>query len=210
MCHYCHNPKHVRQNCRKLQNKNQRFQSIHHQKSLQSASTFISTLIKSGKTNISFISSSSTWVIDSRATDHMTDNSNLFTTFQSHPSTSTVTLAYGSTSCVLGSRTIHLTPLITFTFVLSLPQFYFNLISVSKLTRTLNCNISFFPNHCLIQDLSTKRIIGRRRESRYLYTLETEVSKVCCLFWGCYPIRITLSPGSSFSPFVEEAISSVF
>ena len=103
----------------------------------------------------------------------MTGNSNLFTTFQSHPSTSTVTLANGSTSCVLRSVTIHPTPLITLTYVLSLPQFSFNLISVSKLTRTLNCSISFFLDYCLIQDLSTKRIISIGRKSGVLYILET-------------------------------------
>ena len=70
VCHYCHNLGHVLQNCRKLQNKNRRFQSVHHQKSLQSAFTSISTLVESGKTNTCFISSSSTWVIDSRATGH--------------------------------------------------------------------------------------------------------------------------------------------
>ena len=90
--------------------------------------------------------------------------------FQPHPSTSIVTLVDGSTSCVLESGTIHPTPIITLTYVLSLPQFSFNLIYVSKLTRTLNCSISFFPGYCLIQDLSTKRIIGRGRESRGLST----------------------------------------
>ena len=107
----------------------------------------------------------------------MTGNSSLFITFQSHPSTSTVILADGLTSCVLRSGTIHPTPLITLTYVLSLPQFSFNLISMSKLTRTLNCSISFFPDYCLIQDLLTTRIIGRGRESRDFYILETEVSK---------------------------------
>ena len=119
--YYCHNPGHVRQKCRKLQRKNRNFQSSQYQKSLKSASTSITTLVESGKTNTCFISSSSTWIIDSGAIDHMTSNSSLFTTFQSHPSTSTVTLADRSTSCVLGSRIIHLTPLITLTFVLSLP-----------------------------------------------------------------------------------------
>ena len=132
----------------------------------------LSVHVKSGKTNACFISSSSTWVIDSRAIDHMTSNSSLFTTFQSHPSTSTITLVDGSTSCVIGSGTIHPTPLITLTSVMSLPQFFFNLIYVSKLTRTLNCNISFFPVHCMIQDLSMKQIIGRGCESRCLYMLE--------------------------------------
>ena len=141
MCHYCHNPGHVRWNCRKLQNKNKRFQFVPYQKSLKSTSTPISTLAESGKTNTCFLSSSSTWVIDSGATDHMTSNSSLFTTFQSQPTTSIVTLANGSTSCVLRSRTIHLTPLLTLTSVMSLPQFSFNLIYVSKLTRTLKCSI---------------------------------------------------------------------
>ena len=118
------------------------------------------------------ISCSSSWVIDFGATDHMTGNFSLFTTFQSHPFTSTVTLADGSTSCVLGSGTIHLNPLITLTFVMSLPQFSFNLISVSKLTRTRHCGISFFHDHCLIRDLLMKRIIGRGRESRVSTSLK--------------------------------------
>ena len=111
----------------------------------------------------------------------MTSNSSLFTTFQSHPSTSTITLTDGSASCVLGLGTIHPTSLSTLTFVLSLPQFSFNLIYLSKLNCTLHCNISFFLDYCLIQDLLTKRIIGRVRESRGLYILETKVSKfVAC------------------------------
>ena len=100
-------------------------------------------------------------VIDSRATNHMTANSSLFTTFRSHPSTFTVTLENGSTSCVLGSGKIHLTSLITLTSVMSLSQFSFNLISMSELTHTLNCSILLFHDYCLIQDLSTKHNIGR-------------------------------------------------
>ena len=95
----------------------------------------------------------------------MTGNYSLFTTFQSHPSTSTVTLADGSKSCALGLGTNNPTPLIPLTFVLSLPHFSFNLISLSKLTLTLNCSISFFPGYCLFQDLLTKRIIGKGQES---------------------------------------------
>ena len=210
MCPNCHNPGHVRHNCRKLQNKNRRFQYVHHHKSFQSASTFISTLVESRKTNTCFISSSSTWVINSRATDHMTGNSNLFTTFQSHPFTSTVTLADGSTSYVLGSGTIHPTPLITLTSIMSLPQFSFNLIFVSKLTHTLNCNISFFPYHCLIQDLSTKRIISRGSKFGGLYILETKLPKYVTCSGVVTPFEFHCRHGSSFSPFVEQAISSVF
>ena len=178
VCHYCHNPGHVRRNCRKLQNKNRRFQFVHYHKSLKFASASITTLVESSKTNTCFISSSSTWVIDSGAIGHMTGNSSLFTTVQSHPSTSIVTLVDGSTSCVLRSGTIHPTPLITLTSVMSLLQFSFNLISVIKPTRALNCSVSFFLDYCLIQDFLTKWIIGRRSESGGLYILETKVSFV--------------------------------
>ena len=89
----------------------------------------------------------------------MTGNSSLFSTFQSQPSSSTVTLADGSHSCVLGSSTIVSTPSIPLTSVLSLPNFSFNLMSVSKLTRALKCYISFFPNFCLFQNLMTKQIL---------------------------------------------------
>ena len=94
----------------------------------------------------------------------MTSNSSLFITFQSHPSTSTTTLANGTKSCVLRSNIINPTPLIPLTFVLSLPHFFFNLIFVSKLTRILNCSISFFSCYCLFQNLLTKRIIGRGQD----------------------------------------------
>ena len=109
------------------------------------------------------ISTSFKCVIDSGAIDHMTGNSSLFTTVHLHPSTSTITLAEGSTSCVLGLGTIHPTLLITLTSILSLPQFSFNLISESKFTHTLNCSISFFLDYCLIQDLLTKQIISKGR-----------------------------------------------
>ena len=108
----------------------------------------------------------------------MIGNSSLFSTFQSQLSPSIVTLADGSQSCVLGSGTIVPTPSIPLTSVLSLPNFSFNLMSVSKLTRALKCYILFFPDFCLFQDLMTKQIIGRGRESGVLYILDPTVSKL--------------------------------
>ena len=137
---YCHHLGHVRRDCRKLQIKNLRFQYAQgasrqsniafayeyarlcqYQELLKFVSNPSTMLVGSGKPNACLISFSSIWIIDFGATDYMTVNSSLFTTFQSHPSTSTITLADGSTSCVLESRTIHATPQITLTFVLNLP-----------------------------------------------------------------------------------------
>ena len=104
----------------------------------------------------------------------MTGNSSIFSTFQSQSSPSTVTLANGSQFCVLGSGAIFPTP-IPLSSVFSLPNFSFNLVSVSKLTRTLKCCVSFFSDYCFFQDLMTKKIIGRGREFGGLYILDPTI-----------------------------------
>ena len=70
------------------------------------------------------------------------------------------------------------TPSISLTSVLSLLNFSFNLMSVSKLTRALKCYISFFPDFCLFQDLMMKQIIGRGLEFGGLYILDPAVPKL--------------------------------
>ena len=203
VCYYCHKPGHVIRDSKKRHTRNQKFKSAYiastietsdqsvqfstaelariqlYQDLLRSSSTPITVIDESGNPNKCLVSfSSSEWIIDSRATHHMTGNSSLFSTFQSQPSPSIVTLANGSQSCVLGSGTIVLTPSIPLTSVLSLPNFSFNLMSVSKLTRALlKCYISFFPDFCLFQDLMTKQIIGRDCESGGLYILDPAISK---------------------------------
>ena len=145
--------------CKKWQSQNQRFLSAHvastneasdqsiqfitkelarfhlYQESLKSPSTPMTAIVESSNPKQCLVSSSSSeWVIDSRSTDHMTGNSSLFFTFQSQPSTSNVTLPDGSQSRVLGSSTIFSTASIPLSSVLSLPNFSFNLMFVSKLT----------------------------------------------------------------------------
>ena len=202
VCYYCHKSSHVKRDCKKRQTRNHKFQSTHiastteasnqsvqfsttelarfqlYQDSLRSPSTPITAIAESSNYNKCLVSSSSSeWVIDSEAIDHMTGNFSLFSTFQSQPSPSTITLANGSQSCVLGSSTIVPTPSIPLTSILSLPNFSFNLMSVSKLTQALKCYISFFPDFYLFQDLMTKQVIGRSHESGGLYILDHAVSK---------------------------------
>ena len=143
---------------------------------MRSPSTLITAIYELANLNKCLVSSSSSeWVIDSGATYHMTSNSSLFSTFQSQPSPSTATLADGSNAFVLRSSTIVPTQSIPLTSVLSLPNFSFNLMSISKLTRELNCYISFFLDFCLFRDLMTKHIISRGRESGSLYILDLSV-----------------------------------
>ena len=72
MCYYCRKPKHVIQDCKKLQNQNQRFssayiassneasdQSVQYQESLNSPSTLVTAIVVSGNLNTCLVSSSS-------------------------------------------------------------------------------------------------------------------------------------------------------
>ncbi|KAK6118704.1 hypothetical protein DH2020_047561 [Rehmannia glutinosa] len=94
ICRYCHGPGHFKE-CPKLQRKNRFNHSAHiasanappdsvlisaddyakfsqYQESLKSSSASITAIADSGKPQICLLSSSSKWVIDSGATDHMT------------------------------------------------------------------------------------------------------------------------------------------
>ena len=44
------------------------------------------------------------------------------------------------------------------TGVFQVPQFQFNLLSVSKLTKELHFSATFFSNFCIFQDLSYERV----------------------------------------------------
>jgi len=65
---------------------------------------------------------------------------------------------------------------LTLDFVLYIPSCPFNLISISKLTRTQNYSILFVNNFVLVQDWRTRQTIGAEHESRGLYYLSQSVA----------------------------------
>ena len=54
-----------------------------------------------------------------------------------------------------------------------MPQFDFNLLSVSALTNASKIAINFFPDHFLIQEIPSKRTIGRGKTLEGLYVLDS-------------------------------------
>ena len=56
--------------------------------------------------------------------------------------------------------------------VLYVPQFKFNLLSVSTLTKNNSMCLSFFSHTCVIQDVLHSRMIGKGRLLEVLYILE--------------------------------------
>jgi len=55
--------------------------------------------------------------------------------------------------------------------ILHVPKLDCNLISISKLTRDLNCVAKFFPNLCIFQDLDTGKKIGSAKMCSGFYLL---------------------------------------
>lgn len=61
--------------------------------------------------------------------------------------------------------------LVTISLVLHILHFSHNLLPVNALIGDLNCKIKFFPSHCVIQKLSTGKMIGNGRVHNGLYQL---------------------------------------
>ena len=86
------------------------------------------------------------WILDSGASDHISGNKDIFSSITTTFTLPTVTLANGSQTVAKGIGLAHPLSSLTLTFVLYTPECPFNLISISKITRTLNCYITFLIN----------------------------------------------------------------
>ena len=63
---------------------------------------------------------------------------------------------------------IALTSDLTLKSVLYVPKLSANLLSIHQITKDLNCTITFFPSHCVIQDQAMGRTIGHVKEQEDL------------------------------------------
>lgn len=115
-----------------------------------------------------------TWIVDSGATDHMTGESSLFSSYKPCAGNFNIKLADGSLSAVAGKGSIVLSPLLTIQDVLHVPNLSCNLLSVSTLITNKSCQVNFFDTHCVFQDLISGRVIGTAEQSGGLYYLEDE------------------------------------
>ena len=121
------------------------------------------------------------WILDSGASDHISGNKDLFSSLTTTPTLPTVTLANGSQTVAKGIGLAHPLPSLPLTSVLYTPECPFNLISISKITRTLNCSIIFSDKFVTLQDRSTGKTIGIGRESQGLYHLTSQSSPAVCV-----------------------------
>jgi hypothetical protein len=83
-----------------------------------------------------------------------------------------VRIADGSFCSVAGTSSIACTSNFQLSSVLHILSFPISLLSVTYLTKTLDCKIKFFPTHCVFQDLNTGKVIGSGRQQDGFYLLE--------------------------------------
>lgn len=110
-----------------------------------------------------------TWVIDSGASAHMTGDAGILNSICPVNTFSTVKLADGSQSIITGIGNSSLLPTLSLDSVLHVPRFPLSLLSVSQLTKKLDCTITFSSSSCTLQDRQTRRIFGSGTESGGLY-----------------------------------------
>jgi len=110
------------------------------------------------------------WIVDSGASDHMVGTTSLLNHGLTVSNPGKVQLATGDSATITQSGNSKLTGGDVIQDVLCVPTFKFNLLSVSKLTKELNCCALFFPDFFILQDLFTGRVkeIGKEKDGLYL------------------------------------------
>jgi len=115
-----------------------------------------------------------TWILDTGATDHMICSPLLFETIVLPKTQSKVHLPIGENVPVVFTGTVKFSPDIILHKALYVPSFNINLISVSRLTADNTVGLFFLHTKCILQDLSTWRMIGLA-EAESGYTIFTNL-----------------------------------
>jgi len=103
-------------------------------------------------------------ILDSGATDNITSSPNLLVDSRQNTILPPVIP-------ITSTGTLHLNSVISLKNVLGVPSFKVNLMSINRITRGLNCSVTFFPCWCVLQDLATKMTIGLGKQRGRLYYL---------------------------------------
>ncbi|KAJ9682590.1 hypothetical protein PVL29_018499 [Vitis rotundifolia] len=89
------------------------------------------------------------WIIDSGASNHMTDAHHLFSIYSPYAGNLKVKIADGTLSPVAGKGSIRISESITLNPILDVPNLSCNLLSISQLTKKSNCSAKFLLSHLL-------------------------------------------------------------
>jgi len=113
----------------------------------------------------------SEWIIDSRATNHMTfDPANFSHTTQ--PQRTCIANANRVAYLVTRARTVSLSPLLTLSHTFLVSSLSNKLMFVSQVTEELNCVALIYSNVGFLQDVLNKEIFGCGIKRGRLYYLD--------------------------------------
>ena len=113
------------------------------------------------------------WIIDSGATDHITNKVSSLHDFEEISSPTHVSIANGNHVSVKGQGKIKILSHNTASSVLYIPSFPFQLLSIGRITKTLKCRVIFYAHRVIFQDLATKKTIGEGFFLQGLYYLSS-------------------------------------
>ena len=109
-------------------------------------SASVSSVAKTDNVSACLSQSSGPWIVDSGASYQLSSNKDLFSSLTITSPLPVITLANGSQLMAKGIMSTCPLPSVPLTFVLYVPDCPFNMISITKLTRDLNCMITFSDN----------------------------------------------------------------
>ena len=125
-------------------------------------------------------SSSPIWIIDSKTSDHMTENKSIMSSLDSMCSFLSVTLAGGFTSSIQDIGVANVITTLSLSSVLYVLSFSFSLLSISKITRALNYSVKFYVTVCEFQELEMNKMIDIEHKKDRLYFLDLVSDPIAC------------------------------
>ncbi|GJZ71788.1 putative RNA-directed DNA polymerase [Tanacetum coccineum] len=117
------------------------------------------------------INQKQSWIFDCGATDTMTYDLSDFAT-STKPTKSYIHTANGEKMNVRNGGTIEISPTLKLSNCLYVPALSHKLLSISHVTKELNCSVIMQPTFCILQDIRTGAIIGRGTERQGLYYVD--------------------------------------
>ncbi|OIT29832.1 hypothetical protein A4A49_54871 [Nicotiana attenuata] len=117
---------------------------------------------------------SKNWIVDSGATNHIVHTRELLDKINTNrlKSGSKVHLPDGTSLDIACAGESRIGECGVIRNVLYIPDFKYNLVSVSKLTRDLHCFLSIYPDFWIMQDLHNGKVKRIGKELEELYNLQ--------------------------------------
>lgn len=134
---------------------------------------FAGTLPKSKSLVCFSTTSTSDWILDSGASDHMCSSKSMFSTISPLNQPITISLPNGDILSISFAGTVQITPEIILTNVLYVPNFKYNLLSIHRLTQQLNCTVNFTSTTCFLQGHSLRKPLALGDSQKGLYILSS-------------------------------------